>query len=90
MFVHLSLRCRVYLTGLVLAIDGEQPGDCTKLGELIIDLGRGEGVAEGKKLPSALLLGDVAFGFVEKDLNDRMKILQEWKPLLTGTNRPGI
>lgn len=68
------------------SLDGTQPGDSAKLGEAIVDIVKGQGLAAGKTLPRSLQLGDDCYEAVKKELTDRLQVLEEWKEVTTGLN----
>ncbi|EMC91966.1 hypothetical protein BAUCODRAFT_152314 [Baudoinia panamericana UAMH 10762] len=60
-------------------LHGGQPGDATKAVRLMIDVVRGEGVAEGKEAPPFLPVGSDAFADIKAKSELTMKILDEWE-----------
>ncbi len=65
---------------LFSAYNTNQPGDPKKGVQVMLDVVRGEGVAQGKEFPKSLLLGSDCFGSVQKQLDDYLKLQSEWKP----------
>lgn len=54
---------------------------------MTIDLVRGEGVAAGKTvIPRTLQVGSDAYAFVKGDLEERLRVLEEWKEVVLGTD----
>ncbi|KAF9032266.1 NAD-P-binding protein [Hymenopellis radicata] len=60
------------------SLDGNQPGDTVKLVEIIVDVVKGEGVAEGKTIPRSLQIGT--------DCYNGLEILEAWKDVSTSTD----
>ncbi|KAJ7129821.1 NAD-P-binding protein [Mycena crocata] len=73
---------------LFKSLDGKQPGDTQKLVEIIVDVVKGEGVAEGKKVPCSLQIGPDCYAAVKADLEERLAILDAWKDVSTSTDLP--
>lgn len=69
-----------------IAIDGNQPGDTVKLVDIIIDVVKGEGVAEGKSIPRSIQIGTDCYNGVKEDLTKRLEILEEWRDVSTSTD----
>ncbi|KAK0194678.1 hypothetical protein F5146DRAFT_1102120 [Armillaria mellea] len=61
------------------AYNSNQPGDPKKGVQVMLDVVRGEGVAQGKEFPKSLLLGSDCFGSVQKQLDDYLKLQSEWE-----------
>lgn len=66
--------------------DGNQPGDVGKGVSVILDIVRGEGVAEGNKglLPLRIPLGTDCFETVEEKCVDTLKVLKDWESVIKG------
>ncbi|KAK7459571.1 hypothetical protein VKT23_009553 [Stygiomarasmius scandens] len=67
---------------------GNQPGDPIKGCDIIVDVVRGEGQAEGKPFPTNLLLGSDAFNAVSPVLGVQKKNLEVWKEVTISTDLP--
>ena len=68
------------------AYSGKQPGDPKRAVEIILDLVRGEGVAEGKTVPQGFALGSDCFGIIESSCKETLQVLGEWKEVITSTD----
>ncbi|KAK0205571.1 hypothetical protein DFS33DRAFT_1429367 [Desarmillaria ectypa] len=68
------------------AYNGNQPGDPKKGVQVMLDVVRGEGVAQGKEFPKSLLLGSDCFGAVQKQLDDYLKLQSEWETVSKSTD----
>ncbi|KAK0124111.1 hypothetical protein ONS95_009094 [Cadophora gregata] len=66
--------------------DRKQPGDPVKFVEYVLDLVRGEGVAEGREVPSRLPLGKDVFDDVKRKCEETLRLLEEWKEIIRGTD----
>ena len=64
---------------------GKQPGDALKAANIIVDVIRGEGVAEGKPWPLWLLLGKDAEDDLQQRVADRLQNLAEWQDVTRST-----
>jgi hypothetical protein len=73
---HCGLRHSKYLLDLPV-YDGKQPGDPKKLVEVILDLVRGEGAAQGRKLPLNLALGSDCLNVVRESLCQTKGVLAD-------------
>lgn len=72
---------------MLQAYNGKQPGDPEKAAQVIVDLVRGEGVANGKGvLPSVVTLGSDADAFIRAACVEKIKVLDEWKDVTTSTD----
>jgi len=70
----------------VQAQNGNQAGDPKKAVSIMIDVVRGEGVAEGKEAPARLPLGPDMLGVMRTKCNDTLKICDEWEKVSGSTN----
>jgi hypothetical protein len=77
---------RAFSKALFASIGGTQKGDPDKAAVAIVDVVRGEGVAEGKPWPLYLVLGEDA----EQNVRDKIKkvgdVLEEWKQVSRNMN----
>lgn len=69
--------------------DQKQPGDLGKLVDVVVDLVRGEGVAEGKELPLRLPLGSDCYGLVKGTCEEMLGVLEQWEGVIRSTNFEG-
>lgn len=70
------------------SVAGNEPGDPAKAMEALVDVVRGEGVAEGKKWPepgASLLLGNDAERDLLKKFNKLKLALTEWEDVVRST-----
>ncbi|KAI6827550.1 hypothetical protein KC340_g9582 [Hortaea werneckii] len=74
-------------TDLVPSLHGNQPGDTAKAARLVIDLVKGEGVAQGRELPLALPIGNDAFVKIKEQSEAMLKMLEEWEDVIRSTDR---
>jgi len=70
------------------AYNGKQPGDPKKLVEVMLDVIRQEGVAEGRDLPLGLPLGSDCFGVIKESIAKTDKVLTEWESVIKSTDFP--
>jgi len=73
---------------VLLKGDGRQPGDPRKLVEIIVDVARAEGVAQGREVPVALPVGKDAWGLVHGVVERMGRTLEEWKDVIESTDFP--
>ncbi|KAF2729654.1 NAD(P)-binding protein [Polyplosphaeria fusca] len=59
--------------------DGSHAGDSVKAVKVMIDVVKGEGVAEGKEMPTRLILGSDSVDFVKDKLEKTSALLKEWE-----------
>lgn len=77
---------RSAVTSFVQGMNGNQPGDAKKAAMIMIDLVRGEGVAEGKTLPDRLPLGPDSLLTMRKKAVQNLTICNEWEDIVRSTN----
>ncbi|KAK4217544.1 hypothetical protein QBC37DRAFT_384477 [Rhypophila decipiens] len=65
------------------------PGDLDKVAGVIVDVVKGEGLAEGKKLPVRVLFGSDAYESVMQKLDECARLFGDWKDLTYSTDRDG-
>ena len=68
--------------------DMNQPGDPVKLVEIIIDLVRQEGIAEGKEVPLRMPLGVDVFDDMKAKCEKTLELLDEWRDVIKSTDFP--
>ncbi len=66
--------------------DQSQPGDPVKLTEIVVDLVRREGIANGREVPFRLPLGIDCFDEIKAKCEETMKLLEDWKDVIRGTD----
>lgn len=66
--------------------DHAQPGDPSKLVEIILDLARGEGIAKDREVPFRLPLGIDVFDDIKAKCEETLKLLDEWKSVIRSTD----
>lgn len=66
--------------------DHAQPGDPVKLVEIILDLVRGEGIAEGSQVSFRLPLGIDVFDDIKAKCEKTLKLLGDWESVIRSTN----
>lgn len=72
-------------------LDGEdmnQPGDPVKLVEIIIDLVRRQGVAEGREVPLRIPLGVDVFDDMKAKCEETLALLEDWGDVIRSTDLP--
>ncbi|OAK97442.1 NAD(P)-binding protein, partial [Phaeosphaeriaceae sp. SRC1lsM3a] len=70
----------------VQGLTGNQPGDPKKAIEIMVDVVKGEGVAEGKELPNRLPLGPDCLATMRKIAVGNLAICNEWDDVIRSTN----
>ncbi|KAA1474651.1 NAD(P)-binding protein [Dentipellis sp. KUC8613] len=65
-----------------------QPGDPVKGVQVIIDLVRGEGAAQGRRVPSVVALGSDCFDVVKGSCEKTLANLKEWEAVTKSTDFP--
>ncbi|KDQ49764.1 hypothetical protein JAAARDRAFT_42602 [Jaapia argillacea MUCL 33604] len=70
----------------VSGFHGKEPGSPAKATSIIVDIVRGEGMAEGKDVPLVLSLGRDCYGGVKKVCEDTLRRLEEWKEVSISTD----
>jgi NAD(P)-dependent dehydrogenase (short-subunit alcohol dehydrogenase family) len=70
----------------VQGLTGNQPGDAKKAVEIMVDVVRGEGAAEGKELPQRLPLGPDCLALMRKIAVGNLAICNEWEDVIRSTN----
>ncbi|EXJ57112.1 hypothetical protein A1O7_07456 [Cladophialophora yegresii CBS 114405] len=73
------------LTGLAKE-DQRQPGNPVRLAEIVVDLVRREGLAQGREVPFRLPLGIDCFDEVQAKCEETLKLLEDWKDVLRSTD----
>lgn len=69
--------------------DRRQPGDPAKLVNVVLDLVRGEGVAEGREVPFRLPLGGDCVDDIKAKCEGLLKVMGEWEEVCRGTDVEG-
>ena len=65
---------------------GNEPGDPVKAVERMIDVVKGEGMAEGKPMPPRLPLGSDGLKVVKDKCMETLKLCEEWEELIVSTD----
>jgi len=65
------------------------PGDLAKVAPRIVDVVKGEGLAEGREWPVRVLLGSDAHQSVVQKCEEALGLFGEWKELAYSTDREG-
>jgi hypothetical protein len=76
---------RAMVGQFVQGINGNQAGDPKKAVKVMIDVVKGEGVAEGKAFPERLPLGSDAFDTVKKARLGHLAVCDEWEDVIKST-----
>ena len=74
------------LLGGLAKEDRAQPGDPVKLVEIILDVVRQEGVAEGREIPFRLPLGIDCYDDIKTKCEETLKMLKEWESTIRSTD----
>jgi hypothetical protein len=69
-----------------IAYSGKQPGDPDKGVNVVLDVVRGEGLAEGKVFPTALSLGSDSYNGVKEECEKTLARLEDWKDVSESTD----
>ncbi|PVI02402.1 NAD(P)-binding protein [Periconia macrospinosa] len=77
---------RELVGGMVQQVDGNQPGDPAKAVSIMVDVVKGEGVAEGKAFPNRLPLGPDCLATLRKHRVNDLLIANEWEEVIRSTN----
>lgn len=78
-------RSKARIEGLA-GEDQNQPGDPEKLAEIVLDLVRGEGVAQGKEVPFRLPLGVDCYTDVKEKCEATLAMLETWVDVAKSTD----
>ena len=74
------------IRGMCDHLDGRQPGDPRKAGDIIVEAVKGVGECTGKKLPPWLPLGPDAVQALRLSSNAKLKVCDEWEEVASRTN----
>lgn len=77
---------RYFLDGIMAAMLGNEVGDPKKVVKIMVDIVKGEGVAEGKEIPDRLPLGSDALVAVQPKHETMLKQWEEWKDVILSTD----
>lgn len=66
--------------------DQTQPGDTQKAVEIILDLVRNEGCAQGRNVPFRLPLGTDCYDSVKAKCESTLELLEEWRDVIKSTD----
>ena len=75
-----------YTEELMIAYDGNQPGDPAKGVQIMIDVVKGEGVARGKTPPAVVTLGKDIYLTTEHYCRETVQRIEEWKDVSCSTD----
>jgi len=75
--------------GFVQQMNNNQPGDPKKVVKVMVDVVKGEGVAEGKSIPERLPLGADILGKVRAKYTKYLEVCDEWESVITSTDLGG-
>ncbi|KAI8272748.1 hypothetical protein K4K60_011899 [Colletotrichum sp. SAR11_57] len=67
-------------------IYGTEPGDPEKAVERMVELVRGEGMAEGREVPLRVPLGTDGWGRIKKKCEDMVKVCEDWEDVAKSTD----
>jgi NAD(P)-dependent dehydrogenase (short-subunit alcohol dehydrogenase family) len=70
----------------VRAESGRQPGDPAKLAQIVVDVVKEEGVAEGRRMPERLLLGRDCVGEFEGKVGSLVGEIEGWREVAFSTD----
>ncbi|KAK0205592.1 hypothetical protein DFS33DRAFT_780846 [Desarmillaria ectypa] len=68
------------------AVNGKQPGNPKKGVQVMLDVVRGEGVAQGKEFPKSLLMGSDCFKDAQNQMQGYLKLQAEWEDVSKSTD----
>ncbi len=74
------------LTPTRTASNGTQLGNPKKGVQILLDVVRGEGVAQGKEFPKSLLMGSDTFAVVQDKIQGYLKLQAEWESVSKSTD----
>ncbi|KAH8590717.1 hypothetical protein B0O99DRAFT_598750 [Bisporella sp. PMI_857] len=75
--------------GFVQQMNGNQPGDGQKAVAVMIDVVKGEGIAEGKEIPERLPLGSDILEKLKNKYTRALEVCREWEGLIASTDIEG-
>jgi len=75
--------------GFVGQMNGNQPGDPKKAVNIMVDVVKGEGVAEGKEMPERLPLGSDILAKIKDKYTKYLEVCTEWEGVITSTDIEG-
>jgi hypothetical protein len=75
--------------GFVQQMDKNQPGDPVKAVNVMIDVIKKEGIAEGREIPERLPLGTDILGKIRAKYTRYLKVCDEWEDVIGGTDIEG-
>lgn len=85
-FVEELAPMRNFLHQINRAMGGNEVGDPKKVVKIIVDMVRGEGVAEGREVPHRLPLGSDALIAVQPKPEAMLKEWKEWENVILSTD----
>jgi len=75
--------------GFVQQMNNNQPGDPQKAVKIMVDVVKGEGVAEGKSVPERLPLGSDILGKIRAKYTNYLEVCDEWESVIKSTDLEG-
>ncbi|KAG8909291.1 hypothetical protein FRC02_007895 [Tulasnella sp. 418] len=73
---------------MLTAYNGKQPGDPSKLVEVMVDIARKEGIVAGRNLPTVLPLGSDSYRIINEYCDRTKSTLEVWKDVILSTDFP--
>ena len=77
------------VTKFVQQMNNNQPGDPKKAVKIMIDVVKGEGVAEGKTVPERLPIGSDIVEKLRVKFADHLEVCEEWGSVICSTDFDG-
>jgi hypothetical protein len=74
------------LRGAMDAYNGNQPGDVVKSAKVIVDVFTKTGVAEGRDIPTRLVLGSDCLQTARDKCETTLKLLNKWEDVTVSTD----
>ncbi|EPE37067.1 NAD(P)-binding Rossmann-fold containing protein [Glarea lozoyensis ATCC 20868] len=76
--------------GFVAQMDKNQPGDPVKAVDVMVDVVRKEGVAQGREIPERFPLGSDVLGKIRAKYTRYLGVCDEWEDVIRGTDLEGV
>ena len=70
--------------GMLPNFDRKQAGDPAKLAKVVVDMVRGEGVAEGRTVPEKMPFGKDAIMEARQHAEGLLRVCKEWEGVVGG------
>ncbi|KAK7051566.1 hypothetical protein VNI00_004545 [Paramarasmius palmivorus] len=68
------------------AYNSKQPGDPRRGVQVVVDVVRGEGLAQGKPFPTSLQLGSDCYSVAKEECEKALQVLETWKEVSQSTD----